>query len=152
MNTGINRMINKALTAVLIICTAGATAAQDDDQDVPQHIVEAFEVLYPKIHQVSWSINEISYEANFKLDGKAVTLQFDESGYVSQVKNEIKQFELPVDVGELLEKEYPGWHLGKASHIDSFGTAYYEAVVERDMRTVVLVFTRDGDLMMKMIQ
>jgi hypothetical protein len=145
-------MINKVLVAIVFSLFTGIAVAQQNGEDeIPANVTEAFSSLYPTVKVVTWSSKESGYEASFKLDGRAVSLILDESGYVSQVKNEIPKFELPVDVGELLNKEYSGWTLGKTSHIDSFGSAYYETVVEREKQTVVLIFNRNGGLMMKMI-
>ncbi|MBA4053610.1 MAG: hypothetical protein C0490_02760 [Marivirga sp.] len=153
IGTWLKEGVSKILISSILVLFAGTAAAQEgEENEIPRNVVEAFETLYPKIKTVSWIFNELNYEVSFKLDGKAVSLVFDESGYVSQVKNEIKQFELPMDIGQLLTKEYSGWRLGKTSHIDSFGSAYYETVVQREKETVILVFHQDGGLMMKLIQ
>jgi hypothetical protein len=153
MNTLLKEMTGRILiVSVVMLVAITATAQQGTETGIPKNVAQAFEALYPKIKTVSWTADEAHYEANFKLDGIAMSLIFDDSGSVSQVKNEIKQFELPMYVGQLLSKEYSGWRLGKASHIDSFGTKYYETVVEREKETVVLVFNRDGGLMIKLIQ
>lgn len=152
MNIRWKRRVSRILFLVMITLFAGTVKAQDEGDEIPQNVVDAFEALYPKIKNVSWDFDELSYEASFKLDGKVMSLVFDELGYVNQVKNEIKQYELPVHVGQLLTKEYSGWRLGKASHIDSFGTDYYETVVEKEHETVILVFNQQGGLMIKLIQ
>lgn len=153
MNAWLKKRTVRIWIISIMVLFAGNAAAQEKDQnEIPPNVVEAFETLYPKVKTVSWDVNESNYEASFKLEGKAVSLVIDDSGYVNQIKNEIKQFELPVHIGQLLIKEYSGWHLGKASHIDASGTAYYETVVEREEETIVLVFNREGGLMIKLIQ
>lgn len=153
MNTLLKEITGKILivsASLMVAITASAQLGKENE--IPKNVVEAFEALYPKIKAVSWTFDESHYEASFKLDGKAMSMVFDDYGSVSQVKNEIKQFELPVYVGRLLTKEYAGWRLGKASHIDSFGSDYYETEVEREEETVILVFNSDGGLMMTLIQ
>jgi hypothetical protein len=143
----------KKIVAVSIIVLFGGTAvAQDDEGGVlPQSVVDAFVCLYPKITNVRWDVNDINYTASFKLDGKSVSLDFDEYGNVTKVKNEIRLYELPLDVNHLISKEYSGWRIGRASHIDSYGTGYYETEIQKDQQTMVLVFNRHGGLMIKVM-
>ncbi|HMG89440.1 MAG TPA: hypothetical protein VK589_05260 [Chryseolinea sp.] len=118
---------------------------------VPESVKDAFSCLYPTISRVSWDYDEVNYSASFKLDDRAMALLFDEYGSVVEIKNEIKLFELPLDVNHLLKKEYSDWHIGKASQINSNGTAYYETVVEKEEETMVLVFNQHGGLLLKML-
>ena len=143
----------KKLLVVSIILLFGGTAVAQDEQgsEVPQSVIESFSCLYPKITSVSWGVEDVYYTASFRLDGKAVSLVFDEYANVIKVKNEIKLYELPLDVNHLISKEYSDWSIGKASHIDSNGTPYYEAEVQKDEQTMVLVFNRHGGLLVKVI-
>ena len=126
-----------------------AIAQEKPAVPIPLPILESFRCLYPSIAQVSWSFDDINYTASFKPDGKSMALLFDENGYLVEIKNEIKLYELPMDVNHLLSKEYSDWRIDRASHIDSNGTAYYETVVEKEEQTMVLVFNRQGGLLMK---
>ena len=139
----------KKIVAVSIILLLGGTAVAQDEHgsEVPQSVMESFSCLYPTITNVAWVADDVNYSASFRLDGRGVSLLFDEYGNVIKVKNEIKLFELPLDVNHLISAEYSGWSIGKAAHIDSNGTAYYEAEVQKDEQTVVLVFDRHGGLL-----
>ena len=139
-----------AITAFIFF--GGVAVAQEAENiSVPKLIREAFSCHYPSIKHVYWEFDEVNYSASFKFDGKAMALLFDENGSVVEVKIEIKLFELPLDVNHLLSKEYSDWRIGKATHIDANGTAYYEAVVEKEEETMVLVFTQHGGLFIKML-
>jgi hypothetical protein len=143
----------KKIVAMSIIMLFGGIAVAQENEGIviPQSIEEAFACLYPAINNVTWDFDEVNYSASFKMDGKAMSLLFDEYGSVVEVKNEIRLFELPPDVNELLSKEYSDWMIGETSHIDSNGTAYYETVVEKEEQTMVLVFNRNGGLLLKMM-
>jgi hypothetical protein len=143
----------KKILAVSIIWLYGGVAFAQDKRnvEVPQSVAEAFSCLYPNIKLVNWEFDDVNYTASFKLDGKVIALLFDERGSVVETKNEIKLFELPPDVNDLISKEYSGWTIGKATHIDSNGTAYYETVVEKNEQTMVLVFNNHGGLLMKVL-
>lgn len=137
--------------AAFMFCGGIAIAQEAEKISVPRPVMEAFSCHYPLINHVYWEYDEVNYSASFKLDGKAMTLLIDEYGSVIEVKNEIKLFELPLDVNRLLIKEYSDWRIGKASHIDASGTAYYETVVEKEEETMVLVFNQHGGLLLKML-
>ena len=140
--------MKKIIAIAAFLFFGGVAIAQEAEKiQVPKPIREAFNCHYPLINLVSWEFDEVNYSASFKLDGKAVTLLFDENGSVVEVKNEIKLFELPLDVNHLLSKEYSDWRIGKATHIDASGTAYYETVVEKEEETMVLVFNQHGGLL-----
>jgi hypothetical protein len=141
----------KKLVAVSLFLILGgfAIAQEKPAVQVPLPIMEAFRCLYPSISHVSWSFDDINYTASFKSDGKAMALLFDEYGYLVGIKNEIRLYELPLDVNHFLSREYSDWRIDTVSHIDSNGTAYYETVVEKEEQTMVLVFNRQGGLLMK---
>jgi len=143
----------KKIVAVSVIILFGGTAVAQDDAGVivPHEVIEAFGCLYPTTKNVSWDVDDVNYAANFWLDGKAVSLVFDEYANVIKVKSEIKLYELPLDVNHLISKEYSDWRIGKASHIDSSGTAYYEAEIKKEQQTMVLVFDRHGGLLIKVM-
>jgi len=143
----------KKIMAVSIIILFGGTAVAQDDAGVivPHEVIEAFGCLYPTTTNVSWDVDDVNYAANFWLDGKSVSLVFDEYANVIKVKSEIKLYELPLDVNHLISKEYSDWRIGKASHIDSSGTAYYEAEIKKEQQTMVLVFDRHGGLLIKVM-
>ncbi|HTE30443.1 MAG TPA: hypothetical protein VK666_08725 [Chryseolinea sp.] len=142
--------MKKLMTAAMFTLSGFASMGQSIAIPIP--VLNAFATRYPGINEVAWDYNEPDYQVSFKFQNKAMLLTFDETGVVNEVKNEIMMFELPVDVNNLIAREYPGWRVGKAMHIDMKGTAYYETVVEKEKTLVTLVFDRTGELMIKMIQ
>lgn len=142
------KVILGALLSFLFVISFG----QGKSVTIPSPVLHSFMALYPEIKEVQWNYDEPNYQASFKLRNKLVTMFFDESGYISEVKNEIQLFELPIDVSNLIERKYVGWRIDKATHIDMNGTAYYETVVKKDDEAVTLVFDRTGGLMLTVMQ
>jgi hypothetical protein len=142
--------MRKLVALCLLLFFGGTAIAQENiDKQVPVPVRETFSGLYPSVKAVSWKFDDTNYTASFKENDKTISLVIDEEGYVMEVKNEIKLYELPPDVNHFLGREYSGWTIYKTSHINSNGTSYYEAVVEREDESMVLVFNRNGDLMIK---
>ena len=97
--------MKKIVAASILILFGGIAVAQDEEPSVvPASVIESFNCLYPSIADVSWVVDDVNYSATFKLDGKAISLLFDEYGNVIKVQNEIKLFELPVDVNDLISR------------------------------------------------
>jgi hypothetical protein len=143
--------MKKIVAIAAIVFFGGVAVAQEATEvQVPEPVKDAFSCLYPGVKSVSWEFDEINYSASFNLDGKAVSMLFDEYGSLVEVKNEIKFYELPLDVNHLLKEKYSDWHIGSASRINSNGTAYFETVVEKEEETLVLVFNQHGGLLLKM--
>ena len=144
--------MKKIVAIAALIFFGGVAVAQEAATcHVPRPVKEAFSCLYPDIKLVNWEFDEVNYTASFKFDGKSMALLFDEMGAIVEIKNEIKFFELPLDVNQLIKKEYSDWHIGKASQIDASGTSYFEAVVQKEDATMVLVFNQHGGLLLKML-
>ncbi len=144
--------MKKIIAIAAFLFFGGVAIAQEAEKiSVPKPIREAFSCHYPLINHVTGNLMKSIIQQALSMDGKAMTLLFDENGSVVEVKNEIKHFELPLDVNHLLSKEYSDWRIGKATHIDASGTAYYEAVVEKEEETMVLVFNQHGGLLIKML-
>jgi len=145
--------MRKIVALCLLLFFGGTAIAQENSEEsIPVPVLETFTGLYPLVEAVSWKFDDSNYTASFKQDGKAMSLVVDEDGYVMEVKNEIRLFELPPDVNHFMTREYSGWRIYKATHIDSNGTSYYETVVEREKESMVLVFNRHGGLLMKVVQ
>ena len=144
--------MKKIVAIAAMLFFGGVAVAQEaTGVQVPEPVKDAFTCLYPGVNRVSWEFDDVNYSASFKLDGKAVSMLFDEYGSLVEVKNEIKLYELPLDVNHLLKKEYSDWRIGSASQIHSNGTAYFETVVEKEEETMVLVFNQHGGLLLKML-
>ena len=143
----------KKIVAISIFLLFGGIAVAQDEEgfEVPRSVTEAFSCLYPSITDVTWETNDVDYSASFDLDGRTISLLFDEYGNVTKVENEIKLFELPVDVNNLISSEYADWTIVEASHIDSNGTDYYETEVQKEEQIMVLVFNNHGGLVMKVM-
>ncbi|MEO5979885.1 MAG: hypothetical protein ABIS36_13375 [Chryseolinea sp.] len=140
--------MKKVLVGALLSFVSVVSFAQGKSIIIPSSVLHSFTGLYPEIKDVQWNYDEPNYEASFRLRNKTVTMFFDESGYISEVKNELQLFELPIDVSNLIGRKYSGWHIEKATHIDMNGTAYYETIVKKETESVTLVFDRTGGLML----
>lgn len=149
----VNKISPAATVLLLVIFSASRVVAQGTSTpEVPPTVLQAFAGAYPGIKDIAWNQNESNFEAHFKLNGKRMELYLDNEGNVNEIKKEIMECELPVDVSTMLVKQYCEWSVSRAFHIETEGTAYYEAVIVKDQKAITLVFERNGELLMTLIE
>lgn len=122
--------------------------AQGALASVPSPVMQSFTALYPNVKDVAWNYNEPNYEARFKLRNKGMTLMFDESGSVSEIKNEVPAIELPGTVRSFVESNYRGWQLAKSMYVVINNEPYHETYLRKGEEEVTLVFDRNAQLLM----
>src|SRR6478752_2045604 len=96
---GFNLTTMKTVIGIfLLVITSGIVKAQGALASIPSPVMQSFTALYPNVKDVAWNYNEPIYEAHFKVRNKGMMLMFDESGSVSEIKNEIQIGDLPASV------------------------------------------------------
>ncbi|MGC3945014.1 MAG: PepSY-like domain-containing protein [Chryseolinea sp.] len=131
----------------LLMLTTTLVKAQGALASVPSPVMQSFTALYPNIKDVAWNYNEPNYEARFKLRNKGMMLMFDESGSVSEIKNEVPATDLPGTVLEFVENNYRGWQLMKAMYVVVNNDPYHETYLKKGEEEVTLVFDRNAQLL-----
>lgn len=136
--------------AVLVL-TASFVKAQGTMASIPTPVMQTFTALYPNVKDVAWNYNEPNYEARFKVRNKGMMLMFDESGSVSEIKNEVPAVELPGTVRTYVETHYRGWQIAKSLHVIVNDEPYHEASLRKGAEEITLVFDRNAQLLVTII-
>lgn len=98
-------------------------------EQVPVKVISAFEQKYSHV-AVSWDREDTNYEANFKQDGRTMSVVIDKSGIIVETETDIPETDLPKLTQEYLKKNYPGVKIAEAASIvKSNGDINYEAEV-----------------------
>jgi hypothetical protein len=135
----------------LLMLTTTLVKAQGALASVPSPVMQSFTALYPNVKDVAWNYNEPNYEARFKLRNKGMMLMFDESGSVSEIKNEVPAIELPATVRSFIETNYRGWSFVKSMYVVVNSDPYHEAYLKKGDEEVTLVFDRNAQLLLTVI-
>ena len=143
--------MNTLIGVALLMMTCTITKGQGALASIPSPVMQSFTALYPNVKDVAWDYNEPNYEARFKLRNKGMMLMFDESGSVSEIKNEIPAGELPGTVRSFVENSYRGWFITKAMHIIVNDEPYHEANLRKGNDEITLVFDRNAKLLVTVI-
>ena len=117
---------------------------------VPQAVTKTFKSKFPAAGSIKWELENADYEANFKMNGKEMSANFDKMGTWVETETEIKVSALPAAVRSTLSKEYSGFKIEEASQIESAKNgSCYEAEIEKGKESYDVLFTADGKFLSK---
>jgi len=131
---------------------SNAAYAQKISADkVPTAVTSAFKAKFPNATKTSWEMeNANEYEASFKLNGKEVSANFDNTGKWLETETEIKVSALPAAVKAALSKDFAGFKIEEASKIESAKDGNcYEAELEKGEETFDVLFLPNGKILSK---
>ncbi|MGC3948671.1 MAG: PepSY-like domain-containing protein [Chryseolinea sp.] len=133
-----------------LVCSSELIIAQDIHSDeVPTPVKAAIAKIYTG-KGITWSKEELGYEATFKQDHKETSLVVDASGNVLETETEIEKADLPASILESIKGEYSAYRLEEVAKIvTSSGVVTYETEVEKGKDTFELIFDHTGKLLSK---
>ena len=107
--------------------------AQDAKQvQVPAAVQSAFSKQFPLDTKAKWEKEKDTYEAEFKRDGKEMSVLFDANGNWLQTETEFKTANLPKAVSEAIQRDYPGYEMEEACIVETNKKeTYFEVELEK---------------------
>ena len=141
-------MKNLILVAAMAISTVGF-AQNKEKKEVPTVVNEAFQKEYPNT-KVDWNIEKDSFEAEFKMNGKNASADYDKAGHKLATEIAIKESELPAKALAYIAATYPNKKIKEtAKIIDNKNVITYEAEVKIDKKDSDLIFDASGKFLRK---
>ena len=140
------------IVVLLIVFTAVTISAQmKKEVKVTEKAKATFAKLYPNVKEVKWGKEgKDEFEAEFKLESKAISLVIDAEGNLKETETDIAKSELPKGVEEFIAKDHKGWSITEAAKIvDAKGNVTFEAQISKDKMKKDLMFTKDGKPVVK---
>ncbi len=126
------------------------TACAQSDKAVPAAIKSAFSRKFSGATGVKWgkeSINE--WEAEFKMDDKEYSANFDNSGTWMETEYEISAKEIPAVVNDAISKELPGYRINESEISETVKGKVYEFVLSKGREKMEAAFDINGTLISK---
>src|SRR5690349_20267267 len=110
-----------------------ACAQKLKDAKVPASVKESFAKQFPDVRKVAWSReSEGEYEAEFRTKGSEQSANFDSNGNWLETETEIKKIDLPSNVVETINKEFPGYEMEEAELTETkHNGTFYELEIEK---------------------
>jgi hypothetical protein len=90
------------------------------------------------------------YEADFKTGSVEQSASFTADGKWMETESEIKVSELPAEVKQSIEKQFPGFKMEEASKVDNAEKGLcYEAEIEKGKESYEVLLNSKGELLSK---
>ena len=138
------------LVGVAFLCVTSYAQKITADK-VPAEVTSAFKTKFPEAKDVKWEMEKTNeYEARFKTNGVEQSASFSADGKWMETESEIKVSDLPAEVKQSIEKQFPGFKMEEASKVDNaqHGTCY-EAEIEKGKESYEVLLNSKGELLSK---
>lgn len=143
--------MKKVILLTAIAISSVGCAQSKENKEVPKMVTEAFAKEYPNT-KVDWDIEEDGFEAEFKLNGKEASADYDKNGNKLATEIEITESELPASALTYLKTNYPKSKIKETAKItDSTNVVTYEAEIKIDGKNSDLLFDANGSFL-KIVQ
>jgi len=130
------------ISAVLLI---SFSACGQSAKDVPANVTSAFTKKFPNASKVKWGKeSDKEWEAEFKMDGKEYSANFDLAGEWVETEYEIAAAELPAVVKSAIEKESAGLKIGEAAVSETKDGKEYEVTAGKGKSAMAFVVDSNG--------
>jgi len=132
----------KEIMAILFVGSIILAACSQslDDSKVPSAVTTSFAKNFPGISP-KWDKENSNYEANFKMDGKTMSVLYDDNGNRQETETDINITDLPAAVTDYVSQNYKGEKIKEAAIITK---AHGEINYEAEVNGMDLLFTKDG--------
>ncbi len=135
------------LAAVLFI---GFTACGQSVKDVPGSIKSSFTKRFPNATNVKWGKeNENEWEAEFKIDGKNYSANFNNTGEWVETEYQVKANELPPVVKATLANESKGARIKVSEVSETKEGKFFEFVYSDGEDETELIIDNAGNVVKK---
>lgn len=119
--------------SIIFALGAGTITAQQmkKGDEVPVAVKNAFKKDYPQVNKVKWDDEHGTYEAEFKLGNKDMSVTYSSSGMKEETETSLKVAELPKNVISYVAQKKYGTIKEAAKIVKADGSVIYEAEVKK---------------------
>ena len=135
------------LSAILLF---SFTTCGQSGKDVPTPVKSAFSQKFSKANNVKWGReNDKEWEAEFKMDGKNYSANFDNTGVWVETEYVITAKEIPAAVKTTLDKEAAGFKVDEVAVTETKDGKAFEFVLSKDKKKTELSIDNNGKVLNK---
>ena len=136
-----------------MILAVFSLSACGQKNDVPAKIKTAFDQKFPTAQKVTWDKeNATVWEAEFKMNGKEYSANYDNNGNWKETEYEIKKSAIPVSVKQTLDKEFAGYKIEEAEISETATGKVYEFAMEKEEKDMEVAISPDGKVVKKEVK
>ncbi len=138
------------LIILMLLVSSMAYTACGQKSNVPEKVKTAFTEKFPDATKVSWDKeNATEWEAEFKMNGKEYSANFDNNANWKETEYEIKKSEIPSQVKSTLDKDFNGYKIEEAEISETANGKIYEFELEKNKTDFEVAISPDGSIVKK---
>lgn len=119
-----------------------------DRENVPEKVKAAFIQKYPDAEEVDWDVEgEGEWEAEFELNEKEMSANFDQNGKWLETESEIEDEDLPAAVKETLNTKFKDYEVEEVEYFESPDITGFEIELEGDDGDIEVLIGKDGQIL-----
>lgn len=119
-------------------------------EQVPSNIISALQIKFPNAKDIEWEMDNSDFEVNFEIGKVEWSAKFDSSGKLLETEYEIKVPQLPQNVRQAIEGEYPNCKIEEAEKATlADNLVVYEVEVKKDKKIFEVQVSADGKILKK---
>lgn len=135
------------LLALAVMILSQACAQQ---KEAPTKVKNSFTQKFPNAKKVKWDKeNATEWEAEFKMNGKEYSANFNSDGTWKETEYKIKKSEIPAVVKQTLNSQFAGYDIEKVEVSKKPEGLVYELKLEKDDTDMEVAISSNGKVLKK---
>lgn len=129
------RLLFTLAAAFLLI---GMSSFRSNDDGVAPAALQSFQSSFKSATEVSWSVSNDHYKANFALNGQYVTAYYAFDGKLMGLTRNISSTQLPISLQASLKKDHDGYWISNLFEMaNEEGTSYFITLENADSQVIL---------------
>ena len=140
-------MENPVFLFAMLFATLSACA----QVKAPEAAQNAFNKQFPQAKSVKWGKeNDTEYEAEFKMNGQAMSANYSADGTWSETETDIKPSGLPSTVMDKVRADFKDYKMKETAKIDKPGqSGLFETELKKGDETLEILWNGQGEILSK---
>ncbi len=135
---------------VILVSSVGFIGCNRPNTQIPENVLSAFSQKFTAATEIKWSReNEKEWEAEFRMQGKEYSANFDNSGTWMETEYAINEEEIPARVKTTLENEFPGYKIEASEISETDGGKMNEFELKKEGALIEVSIDLNGKVVKK---
>jgi len=143
--------MKKLLSFVIVVLFAFSACNSPKPKDtVPEKVKETFQKRFPQAKKVKWDKeNKNEWEAEFKMNNREFSANFNVDGTWKETEYEIQQSEIPPLVKATIDSLFTGYEIEEAAVVGNSEIKGFEIELKNEKGHLITIISRDGKVLEK---
>lgn len=138
------------ILVIAVVSIYSLTACAQTSKDIPEKVTTAFSQKFPDASKIKWGKeNATEWEAEFKMNGKEYSANFNADGKWMETEYEISLSEIPVEVKTTLDNESKGYKIGESEVSETVDGKVYEFELKKGETKMEIAIDASGKVLTK---